>query len=48
VLIVVIFAAQGNFVKNYSASCIKFVDNSTSCLEWNPYYATTLYEDEAT
>jgi Ca2+ transporting ATPase len=49
VIIVVIFAAQGSLVENYQNSCVKFADaNETVCESWNPYYATTLYENQAT
>lgn len=48
VLIVMIFYAPGWLCENYQDQCLKYSDtNQLECEEWNPWYATNLYENEA-
>ena len=46
-LVFIIFAAEGWFVHDYSASCLKYsAGDAAVCEEWNPFYAQTLYQDD--
>jgi Ca2+ transporting ATPase len=45
-LIVIIFTAEGWFVKDYSTSCFKFSETEPkTCVEWNPFFTQVLYQD---
>jgi Ca2+ transporting ATPase len=46
-LVVIIFTAEGWFVKDYNTSCIKFSsDDAKTCTEWNPFYSQVLYTND--
>lgn len=54
-LVVIIFTAEGWFVQDYSTSCLKYAPHGEDtpkdqlkCSEWNPFYASSLYQDSLT
>jgi magnesium-transporting ATPase (P-type) len=46
-LVIILFTAEGWFVKNYTSSCLRYdTTETTKCVEWNPFYANNLYQDK--
>ena len=46
-LMFIVFAAPGWLCADYWTRCYTFQDEQQLiCTEWNPYYTTSLYEDE--
>lgn len=47
-LVFIIFAAPGWLCANYWTKCYKFNETDGTCIEWNPFYADTVYQNSDT